>query len=225
MTGRSSERRHVNQALRNLAPPGARVATVEVAHTPSDGLSPDRCARVAARRGEFDAGRKAAATALGDLGRVGGPVGRGRRGEPLWPFGIVGSISHSGGLAVAVVSDRTAATASLGVDIELADGLDRASWDAVLTPSEQLRCSSDPRVLPTVHFAAKEAAFKAMFPLVGHELEMTGAELVMDRSGAATIRLVDGLPAWTRAFERWTVSVRWHSVPGFVVSISTVTPA
>src|SRR5690242_5958922 len=78
---------------------------------------------VAARRAEFAAGRSAARRALAELGI--GPVALpvGERRMPVWPTGIVGSITHCVGLAAAAVAwaDDLAA---LGIDVEPAIALD-----------------------------------------------------------------------------------------------------
>src|SRR5690242_16641698 len=70
------------------------------------------------RRQYFAAGRAAARDALRELGVVHDvAIGRGASGEPLWPEGIVGAISHAGDFAVAVAGLR-ADYAGLGVDVE-----------------------------------------------------------------------------------------------------------
>lgn len=79
----------------------------------------DRGFRVSERRRrEFLAGRAAAAEALahGDMPRH--SVSRTDRGVPVWPPGVVGSISHSRTWAVAVVLDSGTAVCC-GVDIVL----------------------------------------------------------------------------------------------------------
>jgi enterobactin synthetase component D len=64
------------------------------------------------RKSEHLAGRIAAVHALRNYGHQAVP-GIGAGGEPLWPAGLYGSISHAGQTAVAVVS-----SACVGVDIE-----------------------------------------------------------------------------------------------------------
>src|SRR5437588_389954 len=77
---------------------------------------------VAERRQLFALGRAAARDALGELGFAPVAIGRGEGGEPLWPAGVVGSISHSRQVAVAVAGLRQDYV-GLGVDVE---GLSRA---------------------------------------------------------------------------------------------------
>ena len=49
------------------------------------------------RRAEFTAGRACARTALARLGLPTAPVLAGRAGEPRWPAGVTGSITHCAG--------------------------------------------------------------------------------------------------------------------------------
>src|SRR4051794_32188529 len=69
------------------------------------------------RRRDFAAGRHAAREALIRLGIDGGSLLRGAGGEPLWPPGIAGSISHSADYAVAAAA-RKSDFDYVGVDIE-----------------------------------------------------------------------------------------------------------
>ncbi|MFI1499923.1 4'-phosphopantetheinyl transferase superfamily protein [Streptomyces platensis] len=121
------------------------------------------------RRRDFLAGRCAARRALGAAGLPVGEIPRdGRR--PVLPDGHPGSISHSGGLAVAVVAARQRCRA-LGCDLELR-GLPPEAARLVLRADERRRVmdgAASPegaayRVLAA--FSAKEAAFKACAALL-----------------------------------------------------------
>ncbi|MDQ6910424.1 MAG: hypothetical protein M3Z84_06530 [Actinomycetota bacterium] len=69
------------------------------------------------RRREFLGGRACAHAALSAIGRDDGPTAVGARHEPTWPPGVVGSISHGGEWAGAVVALDVDAI-GLGLDIE-----------------------------------------------------------------------------------------------------------
>ncbi len=111
---------------------------------------------VPARHAEFAAGRQAARAALGqmDVPACAIPVGPGR--APVWPSGVVGSISHDAGLAAAIVgpADRWQ---GLGLDIARRVPIDAQTAAVILRPD-------DPETDPLATFSAKEAAFKAQFP-------------------------------------------------------------
>jgi 4'-phosphopantetheinyl transferase EntD len=147
-------------------------------------LSPTAVTR---RKVEFLLGRAAAHAALRTLlGRSPGPVGRGAAGEPLWPAGVVGAITHTRGLAIAVAG-RTADTAGLGVDVEarsrrVSPGVARLvcvpeerSWIEERGPEAGLRLM--------MLFSAKESVFKALYPLEAVYLGYQDAALTWDEAG------------------------------------------
>lgn len=121
------------------------------------------------RRREFTTGRACARAALEQLGHPPAPILVGERGEPLWPAGVVGSITHCDGYrACAVASSLRIVT--IGIDAEpsapLPDGLlgDIAHTEELAHLRELRRCRADvhwDRLL----FAAKEAVYKAWYPL------------------------------------------------------------
>jgi enterobactin synthetase component D len=127
--------------------------------------------RLENRRREFDAGRQCAAEAL----RLAGAqhwseeVGAGPAGEPLWPDGFVGSITHSRGLVAAAVASRHHASA-LGIDLEHVVAEERASRVSriVLHACEsRLKADGlDETTRFTLIFSAKEALFKCLYPVV-----------------------------------------------------------
>jgi 4'-phosphopantetheinyl transferase EntD len=138
---------------------------------------------VARRRMHFALGRAAARDALADLGVETAPqisIGRGAAGQPLWPPGVVGAISHAGDTAIAVVGRQTA-YAGLGVDIEeLGRGVSARAMGLVATPAEQTWLAGGPETWRLRLFSAKEAVFKALFPIEGVWLGFSDAELTWD---------------------------------------------
>ena len=79
---------------------------------------------VAKRRNEFITVRHCARIALGELGVPPVPILKGDKGEPCWPDGVVGSLTHCTGYRGAVVG-RSAAVRSVGIDAEPHDVLPR----------------------------------------------------------------------------------------------------
>ncbi|WP_052069152.1 4'-phosphopantetheinyl transferase family protein [Streptacidiphilus albus] len=120
------------------------------------------------RRREFLAGRRALHRAMATAGLPPAEVLRdGRR--PLLPEGCAASISHSGGLAVALAGPGPRLRA-LGCDLEL-HALPLAAAHLVLGPGERarLRTVADPATAERdllATFSAKEAAFKAFSALL-----------------------------------------------------------
>jgi 4'-phosphopantetheinyl transferase EntD len=124
----------------------------------------------ARRRLDHAAGRDAARRALEGAGLPAGEIRKRADGSPWWPDGVVGSIAHDAGWAVAVAG-RSADAAALGLDVT-ADVpiVDHAMRDLVLAPAERRDDGGDAS-RATVVFAAKEAVFKAVNPRWGIWLE------------------------------------------------------
>jgi len=132
---------------------------------------------VAKRRAEFLAGRYCAHNALTELshaksGNKNGSVGIGPQGNPLWPSGVKGSISHSRALACALVSSDPAVE-GIGTDIENIVSKDtlEQSLDLILVRKERPLLDFDDfdaRTTFTLLFSLKESFFKAAYPMVGH---------------------------------------------------------
>jgi enterobactin synthetase component D len=138
------------------------------------------------RRTYFALGRAAAREALAEVGVPGVAIGRGAAGEPVWPEGVVGAISHAGDTAIALVG-RNADYAGLGVDVEeLARGPSARAARLVCRPPEMEWVDAEPGTRRlTMLFSAKEAVFKAVFPIARVWLGFADAELewVAERCG------------------------------------------
>jgi 4'-phosphopantetheinyl transferase EntD len=126
----------------------------------------------------FALGRASARDALAELGLPGVGIGRGEAGEPLWPSGTVGAISHSPDLAVAIVGWRSD-YAGIGVDVEEpARGPTARAARLVCRPSEMAWVDPEAGTTRlTMLFSAKEALFKAVYPIAGVWLGFAEAEL------------------------------------------------
>ena len=120
------------------------------------------------RQREFSTGRAAARAALARMGAAGSVILVGAHREPLWPHGFVGSITHEDELCI-VVACREEAARGIGVDITSSDPLEVPLRSVVSPegapepPSAGGATSPDPY---KVAFSAKEALYKAIFPLV-----------------------------------------------------------
>jgi enterobactin synthetase component D len=118
------------------------------------------------RREEFFLGRTAAHHALLHSGieRI-TPIRRGLLGEPIWPEGFVGSITHCHPWTIAAVAEKKEVSA-IGIDLE---SMERVQVEDVRTliccPSElDWIASGNPVERLTILFSAKEAIFKAVHP-------------------------------------------------------------
>ena len=125
----------------------------------------------AKRRLEFRAGRACARRAIERIGFTvaAGALARDVDGVPVWPDGVVGSITHAGRLATAAVAKASEAF-GLGVDVEAVMSEQVAADIAGLIASEQesvfvtetLRLARLETL--TLVFSIKESVFKAVYP-------------------------------------------------------------
>jgi 4'-phosphopantetheinyl transferase EntD len=153
--------------LAALAPPGVRTGCRRITAADLAGLHPIEAEAVPravpSRRHEFATGR-ALLRALLDAD-VAIPVGADR--APVLPTGRVGSLAHTGGLAVA---------AAIGIDIEPVVPLDDDIARVVLRPDER-------GVDAHLAFTLKEALYKAWSRLGGAMLEHHDVRLTIDPGG------------------------------------------
>jgi len=140
------------------------------------------------RRNEFMLGRSASFSALKQVGFSSPPpVLRGNMNEPLWPRGFIGSISHSTDIALCAVCPDSEAS-GIGIDIEELDGeIEDGMFELVCNPSE-LKWVRESRRGESMRFrmifSAKEAAYKAFFPLVHNFMDFRDVELKWTRKNS-----------------------------------------
>jgi 4'-phosphopantetheinyl transferase EntD len=143
---------------------------------------------VAKRRNEFVTVRYCARQALGELGVGPVPILKGEKGEPCWPDGVVGSLTHCEGFRGAVVGWSTDVR-SVGIDAEPHDVLPKGVLDAISLPEERRQLAALPGDLhwDRILFCAKEATYKTWFPLTHRWLGFEDAHISfeVDGSGAA----------------------------------------
>jgi 4'-phosphopantetheinyl transferase EntD len=139
------------------------------------------------RRREFTTGRACARAALRRLGVPPGPILPGERGAPVWPAGVVGTITHCDGYRAAAVA-RTRDMLALGLDAEPNDVLPEGVLDLVANPDERAWIAEWTAAHAGVHwdrmlFSAKESVYKAWFPLARRWLDFSEATLTVDPHG------------------------------------------
>lgn len=158
---------------------------------------PDSVARsVLKRQADFFHGRLAARLALRSLGVDGDTVIRiGDQREPVWPATITGSISHTTGIAGAVVASSSAVP-GIGLDIEHVVSADAAVAlrGPVVDADEQAVLDTlfgdDPLLGLTIAFSAKESLYKALFPRVGTFFDFDAAVVQYVDTASRTVRLM-----------------------------------
>jgi 4'-phosphopantetheinyl transferase EntD len=166
---------------------------------------------VTERRREFGTVRYCARNALVRLGVAAGPILPDPDGAPCWPAGVVGSMTHCAGYRAAAVA-RAGELRSLGIDAEPHAPLPGDVHDLVLRADDRAPAA------PGLHwdrilFCAKEAVYKAWFPLTRRWLEFADVTVSLDRDG--TFRAAVG---------RERFGGRWAVGHGLVVAATAVRP-
>lgn len=148
-------------------------------------MYPEEAAAVARavprRRAEYAQVRACARRAMVRLGLPAGPVPSGPDRAPIWPNGLIGSMTHCDGYRAAALA-LVGEVVTIGIDAEVNGPLPAGVLDYVSMPSERAWVSEYTAVSPSVNwdrllFSAKEAVFKAWYPLTGRWLGFEQAEL------------------------------------------------
>lgn len=205
--------------IERLLPSYAACADTREAEAPPGSLYPEEARLVARsvdrRKQEFAAVRVCARRAMADLGLPPVPVLTGHRGMPLWPDGVIGSMTHCDGYRAAALA-RTSRARAIGIDAEPNEPLPPDVHEIVSLPSERARMPGTDGT--GVHwdrllFSAKESVFKTWFPLTRTELDFTEADITFHHGpgpaaeGTFTAELLRTAPGMPASYEgRWLVA-------------------
>jgi len=138
------------------------------------------------RKREFAAGRAAARAAMVELGLPPQPILIAENRAPIWPEGLVGSITHTKSCALAVAARQDPSEPDtllgLGIDVEEDTPLAEDLWRAICSPAEQdwARAQANPGQMAKLIFSAKEAAYKCQFARSARYFGFDGMELEID---------------------------------------------
>jgi 4'-phosphopantetheinyl transferase EntD len=132
------------------------------------------------RLSDFSIGRYCAIKALEQLGIQDATIPIGADRAPIWPDGVVGSISHCDTLVGAIVAKKSEYI-SLGLDIEEIGRVTPDLFDLVFTEKEKSYLSSfTGRKLEeqsTLIFSVKEAFYKFQHPITKKFLDFLDVEM------------------------------------------------
>ena len=155
--------------VEGLFPPGVIAFETRIGGTPEDLFPIERehvVRAVDTRVAEFAAGRMCARAAMAVLGLESTPIPAGKDRAPIWPEGVVGSITHTDDYCVAVVGEAKQ-FAALGIDAESAGRLKPELWHLTLHTEERKVLLGMNGVAAqaqaTVLFSAKEAFYKCQY--------------------------------------------------------------
>lgn len=164
------------------------------------------------RRQEFIAGRYCAIQAAQNIGLTIESLPTGLTREPVWPQGVTGSISHSKQLAISCIAN-TSDYLSLGIDAEEMMKPEVAAEIAltIATQSELHYLDTlNSDLSLTLLFSAKEALYKALFPLVRTFIDFKEVKLhtVDFASGLFELELISSNKSLVKYLGRYMGSFR-----------------
>lgn len=142
---------------------------------------------VAKRQAQFAAGRLCARQALEKAGCSVAAVLVGEKGSPVWPVGLVGSITHCGDVAASAVAHRDAFL-GVGLDAEQANGsLAEGVAEHVCRPEDFVFMEGcrelEPDTLVRLFFSSRESVYKCLFPSVRQVFGFHEVEISLDIPG------------------------------------------
>jgi 4'-phosphopantetheinyl transferase EntD len=217
--------------LESILPPA--VAVVATTGERSAELYPEEQAAVGnaveKRRREFVTARACAREALALLGLPAQPIPAGPRGEPVWPAGVVGSITHCAGYRACAVAPASELL-TIGVDAEADLALPEGLLGDIALPEERRWLEEAASMEPDVSwdrllFSVKESVYKAWFPLTRSWLGFEDAEVTIDASSGtfSASLLVPGPTLGERKLDGFTG--RWIASGGLLLSAVAVPAA
>jgi len=176
-------KQHISAALASLYPPAAKVFFSARLPDTATLLTEElkvTSGMVEKRRAEFTHGRYCARSAMQLLDVDAAPILKGPNREPVWPAGLVGSITHTGGAAAAVVAKSTDVL-SVGLDMEGIDPLTPDIIAMICLPEENPdRDGTRAKLL----FSAKESIYKCLYPLRNEYVDFLEMEVAIDEAAA-----------------------------------------
>lgn len=179
----------LQRAMDALPARGVAVAHRIIAAGDEAALLPEEGASIASRnpasRRASGAARIVARQLMQRLGFSPTSVLRDASGAPVWPKGLVGSLAHDDGVAVAALA-RAENVGAIGIDVEPAAPLPADMLGIVAGERERRQIAEDP-LRGRVLFAAKEAVYKAAYPSDRVFLEFADIEIDLS-AGQATTR-------------------------------------
>lgn len=179
------------------------------------------------RRADFTAGRLCARAALDMLGVPAAPILPGPAGEPQWPAGVTGSITHCAGYRASAVALATD-VAAIGIDAEPDQALPAGLIEAVATSPEQAWIRQLAATMPATRwdrllFSAKEAACKLWYPLTGQWPGLHDVVIRPAATGTFAVRLPGPCPG-PGARPHTRMIGRWLTRDGLIVTAITWPP-
>jgi 4'-phosphopantetheinyl transferase EntD len=216
--------------IEELLPPEA-AAEETYGDAPATTLFPEEEALLARavdkRRREFTTVRACARAALTRLDVAPAPILPGEGRAPIWPTGIVGSMTHCDGYRASAVA-RARDLLTIGIDAEPNGPLPDGVLEAVSRPEERTWLTDLLAAEPDVRwdrllFSAKESVYKAWFPLTRRWLGFEDASVTVNPETGTFAAALTVTPPEVDGHPLAGFTGRWLARDGLIVTAITVT--
>jgi len=197
---------------------GADNSSIYCTHLSAEEQKLANCYHNPLRRRHFILGRLCAKLCLAKLGLPPIPILKDDAGAPIWPDGVVGSISHSHSCCVAVAASSSQYT-NVGVDIEYTKALQPDLWPIIFSSAELAFLASHSSAswrqnLAARMFTAKEAFYKCQFPITQCwidfkevEIHINGCDIRFESATSAVRHLLPNVSGRCIPFGDYTITI------------------
>lgn len=151
-------------------------------------LSVDQMTYADKRKMDYLAGRLCGLEALKKLNIQVNNIPMQKDRSPLWPDGIVGSITHTNGIAIAAVSNSLK---GIGIDAErlMSENRYKKISKMFVSENEKSLVETNLEINPTLIFSAKESLYKALYPQCMQYFGFLEATLISIKKNSFEIEL------------------------------------
>ena len=183
---------------------------------------------VEVRRREFVTARACARAALSRLGFPPRAIGAGPHGDPHWPAGAVGSITHCRGYRAAAVG-RVENFLAIGIDAEPNEELSAALLEAIATPRERAWVRQRSAIASGVCwgrllFSIKESVYKACNPFARGALGFEDATVMVEPERRTFSARLSTAAGWLGGFRFDVLAGRWLVRDGLILTAVLLGP-
>jgi 4'-phosphopantetheinyl transferase EntD len=143
-------------------------------------------------------------------------IKRNQTGDRHWPSGFAGSITHKGSVVLAVMGSLSD-TPGIGIDLERQGGADLTTIEDLIG-HDSIPPLADEAQARLVAFSAKEAVFKAQFPITQLRLKFGDVKLSWSDPTGDEFQAVASCDSCPTIFVHCAIATPW------IISVATILP-
>lgn len=138
---------------------------------------------VLSRKIEFFSARYYARQALKIMGSNPGEILRGEKGNPIWPSGVIGSITHDQHHVIVVTTKAGVGIQGIGIDLIVNPDIVEWQLQHLIATENELKILAS--LFPNVSslalaFSLKESTVKAVSPQIDHYMNLLDIEITLE---------------------------------------------